>query len=214
MRVGVIDYGVGNLGSVMRALEELRVTPVLITRAIDIHTVDSLILPGVGNFADCAQLLDEGGWAQALRDEVQTAGKPLLGVCLGMQLLASSSMEGVADNAIEATPGLGFIPGRVENLRTLGCSLRIPHVGWNGVASHTASGGLFDGIPDGTDFYFVHSYAFVPDDPAHVLATTEYGITVTAAVRCGHIWGTQFHPEKSSRAGFRLLRNFIENPTC
>lgn len=214
MRVGVIDYGVGNLGSVMRTLEELRVTPILITRSIDMHTADSLILPGVGNFADCARLLDDGGWTQALRDEVQSAGKPLLGVCLGMQLLASSSMEGAADNAPNGTPGLGFIPGRVESLRTLGCGLRIPHVGWNEVTSHTTAGGLFDGIPDGTDFYFVHSYAFVADDPAHVLATTVYDIPVTAAVRCRHIWGTQFHPEKSSRAGFRLLRNFIENPVC
>lgn len=214
MRVGVIDYGVGNLGSVMRALEELSVTPVLITRAIDMHTADSLILPGVGNFADCACLLDEGGWSQALRDEVQAAGKPLLGVCLGMQLLASSSMEGASNNAPNGTLGLGFIPGRVESLRNLGCGLRIPHVGWNEVTSRTTVGGLFDGIPNCTDFYFVHSYAFVPDDPAHVLATTLYDIPVTAAVRCGHIWGTQFHPEKSSRAGFRLLRNFIENAVC
>ena len=213
MKVGVIDYGVGNLGSVMLALEELRVTPVLVTRAIDMHTADSLILPGVGNFADCARLLDGGGWMQALRDEVQVAGKPLLGVCLGMQLLASFSTEG-AENATKSTPGLSFIPGRVENLRTLGCGLRIPHMGWNEVTSHTPSGGLFDGIPDGTDFYFVHSYAFVPDDPAHVVATTVYDIPVPAAVRLGHIWGTQFHPEKSSRAGFRLLRNFIENPVC
>jgi imidazole glycerol-phosphate synthase subunit HisH len=213
MRVGVIDYGVGNLGSVMQALEELRVTPVLLTRAIDVHTADSLILPGVGNFADCARLLDGGGWTQALREEVQVAGKPLLGVCLGMQLLASFSKEG-AENATNSTPGLGFIPGCVENLRTLGCGLRIPHVGWNEVISHTSSGGLFAGISDGTDFYFVHSFAFVPDDPAHVVATTVYDIPVTAAVRHGHIWGTQFHPEKSSRAGFRLLRNFIENPVC
>jgi imidazole glycerol-phosphate synthase subunit HisH len=214
MRVGVIDYGVGNLGSVMGALEELRATPVLVTRAIDMHSADSLILPGVGNFADCAKLLDEGGWAQALRNEVLMAGKPLLGICLGMQLLATMGMEGVADIATNGTPGLGFIPGRVENLRTLGCGLRIPHVGWNEVTSHGTSGGLFEGIADGTDFYFVHSYAFVSDDPAHVLATTEYDIPVTAAVRSGHIWGTQFHPEKSSRAGFRLLRNFIENPVC
>jgi len=213
MRVGVIDYGVGNLGSVMQALEELRVTPVLLTRAIDVHTADSLILPGVGNFADCARLLDGGGWTQALQDEVLVAGKPLLGVCLGMQLLASFSREG-AENATNSTPGLGFIPGRVENLRTLGCRLRIPHVGWNEVTSHTKYGGLFAGIPDGTDFYFVHSFAFVPDDPEHVVATTVYDTPVTAAVRLGHIWGTQFHPEKSSRAGFRLLRNFIENPGC
>ena len=214
MRVGVIDYGVGNLGSVMRALEELRVTPVLVTRAIDMHTADSLILPGVGNFTDCSKLLVEGGWMQALRDEVQAGGKPLLGICLGMQLLASTSMEGATGGASEGAIGLGFIPGHVENLRTLGCGLRIPHVGWNEVTIDTTSGGLFDGIPNGTDFYFVHSYAFVPNDPAHVLATTAYDIPVTAAVRYGHIWGTQFHPEKSSRAGFRLLRNFIDNPSC
>ena len=214
MRVGVIDYGVGNLGSVVRSLEELRVTPILISRAIDMHAVDSLILPGVGSFRDCAKLLDDGGWMQALRQEVFVESKPLLGVCLGMQLLATTSMEGLADNASNGVAGLNFIPGRVESLRSLGCSLRIPHVGWNEVASTTSAGGIFDGIPDGTDFYFVHSYAFVPDDPRHVLATTVYDIPVTAAVRCGHIWGTQFHPEKSSRAGFQLLRNFIENPTC
>jgi glutamine amidotransferase len=214
MRVGVIDYGVGNLGSVMRALEELRVTPILITRAIDMHATDSLILPGVGNFADCARLLNEGGWAQVLRDEVQGEQKPLLGICVGMQLLATSSMEGADANAPDGTPGLGFVPGRVEHLRTLGCSLRVPHVGWNEVTSCAISGGLFDGIPDGTDFYFVHGYAFVSEDSSDVLATTDYGIPVTAAVRRGRIWGTQFHPEKSSRAGFRLLRNFIENPAC
>ncbi len=214
MRVGIIDYGVGNLGSVMRAIEELRVTPILITRAIDMHATDSLILPGVGNFADCVRVLDEGGWSQTLRDEVQGAQKPLLGVCVGMQLLATSSMEGADADAPDGIPGLGFIPGRVDHLRTLGCSLRVPHVGWNDVTNCATSGGLFDGIPEGTDFYFVHSYAFVPDDPSDILATTEYDILVTAAVRRGRVWGTQFHPEKSSRAGFRLLRNFIENPAC
>jgi len=214
MRVGVIDYGVGNLGSVMRALEELRVAPILVTRAIDMHATDSLILPGVGNFADCARLLDEGGWSQALRDEVQGGHKPLLGVCVGMQLLASHSMEGADARAPSGIPGLGFIPGRVEHLRTLGCSLRVPHVGWNEVKNRAIIGGLFDGIPDGTDFYFVHSYAFVPEDPVDVLATTNYGVPVTAAVRRGRIWGTQFHPEKSSRAGFKLLRNFIDGPGC
>jgi len=214
MRVGVIDYGVGNLGSVVRALEELRVTPILISRAIDMHTVDSLILPGVGNFSDCVKLLQDGGWVQALRQEVIAESKPLLGVCLGMQLLATSSMEGLTENTSIGAHGLNFIPGRVESLKSLGCRLRIPHVGWNEVTSNSNVLGLFDGIPDGTDFYFVHSYAFVPDDTKHILATTVYDIPVTAAVRCGHIWGTQFHPEKSSRAGFQLLRNFIENPRC
>lgn len=214
MKVGIIDYGVGNLGSVMRALEELRVMPTLVTRAFDMHATDCLILPGVGNFADCAKLLEKGGWSEALKDEVQESGKPLLGVCVGMQLLATCSMEGVDANAPNGMVGLGLIPGRVEHLRTLGCGLRVPHVGWNAVTPVSSQGGLFDGIPEGTDFYFVHSYAFVADDATDALAVTDYGIPVTAAVRRGNIWGTQFHPEKSSRAGFRLLRNFIEGPTC
>jgi glutamine amidotransferase len=213
MKVGVIDYGVGNLGSVLRALEELRVTPSLVTRALDMHAMDCLLLPGVGNFADCARMLEKGGWPSGLRDEVQGAGKPLLGVCVGMQLLASVSMEGSGADT-EGTPGLGFIPGRVEHLRTLGCDLRVPHVGWNAVSPASAQGGLFDGIPSGTDFYFVHSYVFVTDEPGDVLAATDYGIPVTAAVRRGNVWGTQFHPEKSSRAGLRLLRNFIEGSPC
>lgn len=214
MKVGVIDYGVGNLGSVMRALEELRVVPTLVTRAVDMHTVDRLILPGVGNFSDCARLLHEGDWFLRLQDEVRGGKKPLLGVCVGMQLLATFSMEGADIDTPDGTPGLGLIPGRVVHLRTLGCHLRIPHVGWNAVTPISTESGLFDRIPVETDFYFVHSYAFVPESPADVLATTNYGVPVTAAVQSGHVWGTQFHPEKSSRAGFRLLRNFIESRAC
>jgi glutamine amidotransferase len=214
MKIGIIDYGVGNLASVARALEELRATPVLVKRAIEMQCVDSLILPGAGNFSNCAHLLNDGGWSHAIRDEVRDAGKPLLGICLGMQLLANSSMEGVSKSFTDSKPGLGLIPGRVVGLRELGCSLKIPHVGWNEVTGYVTSGGLFDGIPDGTDFYFVHSYAFIPDDPKHTVAIVDYGIAVTAAVRFGNIWGTQFHPEKSSQAGFRLLRNFIENSRC
>ncbi len=212
MKVGVIDYGVGNLGSVLRALEQLRVAPVLVNRAADMHATDCLILPGVGNFADCARLLDEGGWTTALRDEVQGYKRPLLGVCVGMQLLADSSTEGATEG--QATPGLGFIPGQVGHLRNFGCTLRVPHVGWNGIIRTRTDDHLLTGMPDGTDFYFVHSYAFAPQDPSDVLATTDYGVPVTAAVRRGHVWGTQFHPEKSSRAGFRLLKNFIEGPEC
>jgi glutamine amidotransferase len=214
MKVGVIDYGVGNLGSVMRALEELGVAPRLIDRATDMHATDCLILPGVGNFADCAALLERDGWSTAIKEEVLGYERPLLGVCVGMQLLASRSTEGADAEHPEGTAGLGLVPGRVEHLRTLGCQLRVPHVGWNEIARAGADASLLDGIPNGTDFYFVHSYAFVADDPADVLATTDYGIPVVAAVRRGHVWGTQFHPEKSSRAGFRLLRNFIAGPTC
>lgn len=212
MKVGVIDYGVGNLGSVLRALEELRVAPVLVNRAADMHATDCLILPGVGNFADCTRLLKDGGWITALRDEVLGYRRSLLGVCVGMQLLADSSTEGSTEG--QDTPGLGFVPGQVRHLRSFGCTLRVPHVGWNGITRTRTDDHLFDDIPDGTDFYFVHSFAFAPEDPADVLATTDHGVPVTAAVRRGHVWGTQFHPEKSSRAGFRLLKNFIEGATC
>lgn len=208
MKVGVIDYGVGNLGSVLRALDELRVTPVLVNRAIDMHATDCLILPGVGNFADCARLLHSGGWITALNDEIQGYGRPLLGVCVGMQLLADSSTEGAEEGGY--TAGLGFIPGQVRHLSSFGCTERIPHVGWNSITRSCQSDHLFRTIPDGTDFYFVHSYVFAPKDSENVLATTDYGVPITAAVRRGHVWGTQFHPEKSSRAGFRLLRNFVE----
>ena len=212
MKVGVIDYGVGNLGSVLRALEELRVTPVLVDRATDMHATDCLILPGVGNFADCARLLDAGGWITALHDEVQGYGRPLLGVCVGMQLLADNSTEGAAEGQYIA--GLGFIPGKVRHLRSLGCTHRVPHVGWNSVSRTRNDDHLFNTIPDGTDFYFVHSYVFTPEDNTDVLTTTDYGVPITAAVQRGHVWGTQFHPEKSSRTGFRILRNFVEGPAC
>ena len=214
MKVGVIDYGVGNLGSVMSALEQLRVAPTLITRPNALGSMGRIILPGVGNFSDCAQLLEAGGWREALDEEVRDAGKPLLGVCVGMQLLASSSMEGVNTDGEHENLGLGLIPGKVESLRSLGCCLRVPHVGWNSVSPITSQEGLFEGIAPDTDFYFVHSFTFVPESEEDVLARTDYGISVVAAVRRGNVWGTQFHPEKSSRAGLRLLRNFIEGATC
>lgn len=214
MKVGLLDYGMGNLGSVGRALEELRVTPVMITRAIDMHAADCIILPGVGNFADCAHLLDSGGWSEALREEVLHHGKPLLGICVGMQLLADFSTEGAGNTADGRIPGLGFVPGKVEHLRTLGCGERVPHVGWNSVKPCGPNVQLLSGIPPGTDFYFVHSYAFDARDPEDVLATSDYGISVTAAVSRGRVYGTQFHPEKSSRAGFRVLANFIQTPPC
>lgn len=214
MKVGIIDYGVGNLGSVARALQEQNVVPVLIDRATDISTVDRLILPGVGNFSDCADRLNRGGWVSALHDEVLGRSRPLFGICVGMQLLADIGTEGVAGSELSGVSGLGFVPGTVQHLRVLGCSLRVPHVGWNTVIFRNDAGGLFDGIPNRTDFYFVHSYAFCARDAVDVVAVTEHGIIMTVAVRRKHIWGAQFHPEKSSRAGYRVLQNFIAARLC
>ena len=214
MKVGVIDYGVGNLGSVVRALEELNVTPVLVDRPVDMHLNDCLILPGVGSFTDCVRLLDQGGWVEPIKQEVLEYRRPLLGVCVGMQLLADFGVEGADADSPDGTPAFGFVPGKVVHLGTLGCELRLPHVGWNEIRCGAIRDSLFAGIPDGTDFYFTHSYSFSAEDPADVIATAEYGVTVTAAVRRGHVWGAQFHPEKSSRAGFRLLSNFLAGPAC
>ncbi len=212
MRVGVIDYGTGNLGSVMRALEELRVTPVLVDRPEEIKNADGLILPGVGNFTDCKGMLDEGGWTESLNSEVQDKGKPLLGICLGMQLLADLGAEGAVSGNF--TRGLGYIPGKVRHFREAECSLRIPHVGWNSIVLTANAGLLFKGIPNGTDYYFVHSYIFEPEFQEHILAMSEYEVLFAAAVCKNNVWGTQFHPEKSSRAGFQILKNFIDRLLC
>lgn len=211
MKIGVLDYGVGNLGSVLGALEHLRVDAILIDRPTDMHACQSFVLPGVGNFADCMAVLKRDGWVLALQDEVLAAEKPLLGICLGMQMLATDSQEG-ADNDT-ALPGLQFIPGHIRHLKDLGSTARVPHVGWNQIEICRRSS-LLHQIPNGTDFYFVHSYGFVADLPEHVVATTPCGATVATVVNHKHIWGTQFHPEKSSKAGVQLLRNFVEAPSC
>ena len=213
MKVAVIDYGVGNLGSVMRALEELRATPVLVSKVEQLNNFGRLILPGVGNFSDCAALLKNGAWDLALIEHVKEQGKSLLGICVGMQLLADESSEGAVGEVGASVKGLGLIPGRVDYLKHLGCPNRLPHVGWNSVTC-CQEDGLFQGIPDGTDFYFVHSYAFVPKGEDSVIAVTDYGYRVPVAIRRGNVWGTQFHPEKSSRAGFKLLANFVQGAAC
>jgi glutamine amidotransferase len=131
-----------------------------------------------------------------------------------MQLLASEGTEGPPDSPMSKTAGLGLIEGSVQSLKSLGCELRVPHMGWNSVSFQGQSDTLFRAVPDGTDFYFVHSYAFVPAAPDTLVATTAYGISVAAAVGKGNVWGTQFHPEKSSRAGHRVLSNFLETFRC
>ena len=208
MKVAVIDYGICNLGSVTRALVEVGAEASVVLRPAQLASADCIVLPGVGSFSDGMANLRVGGWTEAIREQVLDLGKPLLGICLGMQLLATTGSEG---GEIE---GLDIIPGKVVRLDQMGCKLRIPHVGWNTIALTRNSEQVFSGIPIGTDFYFVHSYAFCPTYSEHVLAWTEYGISIAAAVGSGHIVGTQFHPEKSSKAGFRVLANFLRVKAC
>lgn len=207
MKVAIINYGMGNLGSVRRAMEELRTDVVLATHPEMLADANRIILPGVGAFGEGMERLRVGGWVDAVQRRVVEDGKPMLGICLGMQMLAGSSEE----NGIHQ--GLNLIPGKVRRLDQLGCSLRIPHVGWNEVTHRTGTP-LCAGIPQGMDFYFVHSFAFESDNPDDVHATAVYGITLTAIVRRRHVFGTQFHPEKSSKAGRQVLRNFLEYTPC
>lgn len=210
MKVAIVDYGMGNLGSVRRALAELGAYAMIVERPEQLSEAERIILPGVGSFTDGMAQLNERGWSNELRRQTQEIGKPLLGICLGMQLLASEGSEG--GNGCN-TPGLDLIPGEVVRLDVLGCKQRIPHVGWNAI-TFQGELALFAGIPRGTDFYFVHSFTFRPTRHEDVLASADYSIPVVAAVGNAHILGAQFHPEKSSKAGFRLLKNFLEIAPC
>lgn len=201
-RVAVVDYGVSNLDSVVRALEECGAAPYVTGDPAGLRDASLMVLPGVGAFADGMRNLRARGLDGALREQVLENGVPLLGVCLGMHLLADRGMEG------GETPGLGLVPGAVVRLEPDGPGTRVPHVGWNEVHPVRPSA-LLEGIEDGRDFYFVHSYHLSCDDPADVLATTPYCGGIASAVQRGVVSGVQFHPEKSQKAGFALLRNFV-----
>jgi len=211
MRVAVIDHGTGNLGSMLGALGAIGARATLATQPEALRGAERVILPGVGSFTDCMGALREAGWVEAIHACV-AEGTPLLGVCVGMQLLATSGMEGAAGPT--GTEGLGLIGGTVRHLRDAGCRARLPHVGWNDLRFAHPDDPMVRGIPEGTQFYFVHSYAFAVEEPGHVVATAHHGVELVAAVRSQRVWGTQFHPEKSGRAGFALLRNFLSEGAC
>ena len=206
--IAIIDSGICNLGSVRRALVALGAEPVIVSQAHLLGRAERMILPGVGGFSQGMAHLRDGGWIDAVRREVLGHNKPLLGICLGMQLLATAGTEG------GQTAGLDLIPGDVVRLNELGCDARIPHVGWNDIHRSGNDNPLLESIPDGTDFYFVHSYALRANDSAHEIAHATYGARFAAGVACGSVWGTQFHPEKSSKAGLRLLKNFLNLSPC
>lgn len=211
IKVGILDYGVGNIGSVFRAIQDLGAIPVVVSDPTTTARVDRIILPGVGNFTECMRILEGEGWTDLLQELVEIKRLPVLGICLGMQLLADYGEEGASSSG--PTRGLGLLPGRVVSMRGLGCTGRLPHVGWNSIFIPRATP-LLDGLKSGTDFYFVHSFTFVAHDASDVLATVRYGEDFTAIVGRGSVHGVQFHPEKSSNAGMRVLRNFLEGVGC
>ncbi|MCV6546740.1 MAG: imidazole glycerol phosphate synthase subunit HisH [Cohaesibacter sp.] len=213
MSIAIIDYGSGNLCSAAKAFERAADmvglnAPVKVTSdPDDVKKAHHLVLPGVGAFADCRKgLAAVNGMTEALYEAVLQQGKPFFGICVGMQLLASHGLEhGLTD-------GLDWISGDVVAMKPQDTSLKIPHMGWNTIAQ-THDHPVLDGIPTGPDglhAYFVHSFHFLPKDPAHILATCDYGQTVTAMVGRDNIIGTQFHPEKSQKLGLALISNFLK----
>jgi imidazole glycerol phosphate synthase glutamine amidotransferase subunit len=198
IRVVVVDYGAGNLVSIEQALTEVGAAVAIARQPADLVTAEALIVPGVGAAAPAMARLEAAGLVEPIRDWV-AADRPFLGICLGLQLLFDGSDE-------DGATTLGLIPGRTVRLEA---APTLPHIGWNQVERERPHP-LFDGVPDGADFYFVHSYAGRPTAPDRVvLATTVHGSRFASAITRSHLLGVQFHPERSGDDGLRLLRNFV-----
>jgi imidazole glycerol-phosphate synthase subunit HisH len=195
--IAIVDYGMGNLRSVTNAFRSLGVEITVTRNPESIRESHALVVPGVGAFGKCVENLDKFGLLNVIEEQI-SAGKPYLGICLGMQILLESSEE------TPGVKGLGVIKGRVVRFRG---AMKIPHMGWNSVKI-VKPGRVFETIPDGSYFYFVHSY--YPDPAEDVAATiTEYGVPFASSIQKGNIFASQFHPEKSQAIGLQLLRNFV-----
>jgi glutamine amidotransferase len=210
--VVIIDYGSGNLHSAAKAFEsaardDATASNIIVSpRPEDVRSADRIVLPGVGAYADCKHGLERvPGMIEALEEVVRGKGRPFLGICVGMQLLAERGLEFVE------TPGLGWIKGEVRAIEPSDPNLKIPHMGWN-TLNVVNPHALLDGIPTGPDgwhAYFVHSFALVAKERRVVVAETDYGGAITAMVADGNVAGTQFHPEKSQKLGLKLIANFL-----
>lgn len=202
--IAIIDYGMGNLRSVQKGFEKVGFEAVVTSDPKVVLEAHKIVLPGVGAFPDCMRNLEKGGFIEPIL-RVVGEGRPFLGICLGLQLLFTESDE------FGVHQGLGVIPGRVvrfpEGMSEHGEKLAVPHMGWNQI-SFCQKPALYEGIDDGTNVYFVHSYYVVPDDPSVVATTTTYGLEFCSSICKDNIVATQFHPEKSQDAGLRMLRNF------
>ncbi len=211
MSVVIIDYGSGNLRSCAKAFERAEADASI---GVEVRVTDNpkalrdashVVLPGVGAFGDCRRGLDAvGGMVEALQEAVAVRGRPFLGICVGMQLMAERGLEHGKHT------GLGWVPGDVTALEPLDETLKIPHMGWNTLRFTAPDHPVLKGLDAGRDVYFVHSYAFLAADPMHVLASTDYGGAVTAMIGRDNMVGTQFHPEKSQAAGLALITNFLK----
>ncbi|MBU9712766.1 imidazole glycerol phosphate synthase subunit HisH [Evansella tamaricis] len=201
--IGIVDYGMGNLHSVTKALERIGYTPFLSENIDELAKADKLILPGVGSFRDGMRELKDRGLDVFLQEWAEN-NRPLLGICLGMQLLFEQSEEN------GDTEGLGLLPGRVERfpgITSEGERYKVPHMGWNRLRFHQESHEILKDVSDG-HVYFVHSYVVKTEAEEVIVASADYDVVVPAVVAKGSVWGTQFHPEKSSTLGMQMLTNF------
>ncbi len=203
MRVAVIDYGMGNLGSVRNAFASVGAETEVVCDPEALRSFSHIVLPGVGAFADGIRNLRSRGWEEELRKMVLGEEKPFLGICLGMQLLAEKGHEGGCHD------GLGWFKGRVVRFKFDDISMRVPHVGWNDVVPARQSGIYAESINEPRVFYFVHSYHFIPDEADVVDGWCDYGGRFAASVSQGNVWAVQYHPEKSHKAGLQVLRDFL-----
>lgn len=204
--IAIVDYGMGNVGSIQNMLLKLGVEKkqiILAHSRNDLQDVDKLILPGVGKFDTGMKMLQDSGMREQIDQLVLIDGKPILGICLGMQMLGKASEEG-------KLPGLAYIPFSCKKLVPSDPMLKVPHMGWDYVEIKDTLDPLIAGMSGKQRFYFAHSYYAVCEEPGDSLMTCDYDRVFTAAVRRNHIFGTQFHPEKSHRFGMRLLKNFVE----
>jgi len=199
--IAIIDYGVGNLFSVEKALLAAGAEAKVTGSAEDVQTAEKLVLPGVGAFGDCMQDFTRSGLAPVLKERV-AAGVPLLGICVGLQILFEDSEES------PGVPGLGLIKGHVRRINAPG--LKVPHMGWNAIEPTGEKSYLFRELELPSYVYFVHTYHAVPDERSVISSVTNYGTELTASVQQGNIQATQFHPEKSGDVGLAILRNFVE----
>ncbi|MEO7856641.1 MAG: imidazole glycerol phosphate synthase subunit HisH [Gemmatimonadaceae bacterium] len=202
--ISIVDYGLGNVQAFLNVFKRLNVEATTVTTADDLERATKVILPGVGHFDHAMERLQGSGMRETLDDLVMNRRVPVLGVCVGMQILARSSDEG-------ELPGLGYIAGSVKGLATIEAvkSLNLPHMGWNDVRP-TEHSRLFAELESDSRFYFLHSFFFECDRPQDVAAMTSYGTDFSSAVSSGNIYGVQFHPEKSHHFGTRLLKNFAD----
>ncbi|MBD2002371.1 MULTISPECIES: imidazole glycerol phosphate synthase subunit HisH [Cyanophyceae] len=206
--IAIIDYGMGNLRSVANALSYINCPGFITNNPEDLSQANHIILPGVGAFGDAMENLQSRGWVKALEAEVREKGKPFLGICLGMQLLATTGTEHGVHK------GLDWIPGTVVRLQSSNAgNIRIPHIGWNDV-NFTKPNKLFAGLNDSQIFYFVHSYVLVPNNQGVISGISHYGAEFVSSIELGNIYATQFHPEKSQKVGLEVLKNFVNLSIC